>query len=86
MLTWSKLKGRTVRRGYLKVRHWSPKISRTTTCFFLASPSDRAVATLDPGCSTLKLLSDSAACGNKQSGQEQLLLLNRPALASMPAS
>lgn len=31
-----------------------PLISKTMTCFLRASPSDKAVATLEPGCITLK--------------------------------
>ena len=58
-LTLRQMKGRTVVRGCLEVRQASPMISSTTTCLGLAYPSDRAVATLDPGCTTWKWCGDS---------------------------
>lgn len=63
-LTLSKMKGRTVRRATLTVRHCSPMISSTRTCLRFDSPSDRAVATLEPGCRMLKFLlsSSSGSC------------------------
>lgn len=43
-----------------------PMTSSSTTCLRCASPSDSAVATLDPGCITLNELPDSAdSCANK---------------------
>lgn len=57
--TDSKRKGRTVRRATLTVRHCSPMTSSSTTCLRRLSPSDSAVATLEPGCRMLKFLLSS---------------------------
>jgi len=58
-LTDSKRKGRTLRRATLTVRHCSPMTSRTVTRLHLLSPSDSAVATLEPGWRMLKFLLSS---------------------------
>ena len=48
-LTLSWMKGLTLSKGKLTVLYLSRLISNSTTCFFLDSPSDKAVATEDPG-------------------------------------